>query len=132
MGNFLRLGGATERRMKIHAVKASVFLSALIIVVYHTCNWITSRRTDVGTIYFGWLPLYLPELFPTTVRATGTGISFNTGRVVAAIVVLCTGVLVRSFGGDYARIGLWTGMIYAAGMVIIVFAPRTSSANLKD
>ena len=34
----------------------------------------------VGVIYFGWLPLYLPELFPTRVRATGTGISFNSGR----------------------------------------------------
>ena len=42
----------------------------------------------VGVIYFGWLPLYLPELFPTRVRASGTGISFNSGRAVAAVVVL--------------------------------------------
>lgn len=86
----------------------------------------------VGVIYFGWLPLYLPELFPTRVRATGTGISFNTGRVVAAFVVLGTGVLVRMFGGDYAKIGLWTGMIYAVGMIIILFAPRTDGSNLKS
>ncbi|MDB5339763.1 MAG: naiP, partial [Planctomycetaceae bacterium] len=78
-----------------------------------------------------WLPLYLPELFPTRVRATGTGISFNTGRVVAACVVLGTGVLVRLFGGDYAKIGLWTGMIYGVGMIIILFAPRTDGSNLK-
>ena len=25
----------------------------------------------VATLYFGWLPLYLPELFPIQVRATG-------------------------------------------------------------
>jgi SHS family sialic acid transporter-like MFS transporter len=86
----------------------------------------------IGTVYFGWLPLYLPELFPTHVRATGTGISFNTGRVVAAFVVLCTGVLLRLFGGDYARIGCWTGMIYAAGMVIVLFAPRTDGGSLKE
>ena len=86
----------------------------------------------VGTIYFGWLPLYLPELFPTRVRASGTGISFNTGRALAAAVVLGTGVLVSIFGGDYARNGLWTGMIYAAGMVIILFAPRTDSSSLRD
>ncbi len=85
----------------------------------------------VGTIYFGWLPLYLPELFPTRVRATGTGISFNTGRVVAAFVTLGTGVLLGLVGGDYAKIGLWTGMIYAAGMVIILFAPRTDT-GLKE
>jgi SHS family sialic acid transporter-like MFS transporter len=86
----------------------------------------------VGVIYFGWLPLYLPELFPTRVRATGTGISFNSGRVVAAVVALGTGVLVSAFGGDYAKIGLWTGTIYACGMVIILFAPRTDPATLKD
>ena len=86
----------------------------------------------VGTIYFGWLPLYLPELFPTHVRATGTGISFNTGRTVAAVVALGTGGLMKLFGGDYSRIGLWTGMIYAAGMIVILFAPQTDSASLKD
>jgi MFS family permease len=86
----------------------------------------------VGVLYFGWLPLYLPELFPTHVRASGTGISFNSGRAVAAAVVLGTGVLTKLFGGDYARIGLWTGMIYAAGMIIILFAPRTDADSLRD
>jgi SHS family sialic acid transporter-like MFS transporter len=86
----------------------------------------------VGTTYFGWLPLYLPELFPTRVRAAGTGISFNTGRAVAAVVVLGTGLIVQWFGGNYARIGWWTGMIYAAGMVIILMAPKTSASDLQD
>ena len=86
----------------------------------------------VGVIYFGWLPLYLPELFPTHVRASGTGISFNSGRTIAALVVLGTGILVKQFGGDYARIGLWTGLIYVAGMVVILFAPRTDTESLRD
>ncbi len=86
----------------------------------------------VGVIYFGWLPLYLPELFPTHVRASGTGISFNSGRTVAALVVLGTGLLVKQFGGDYARIGLWTGLIYVVGMVVILFAPRTDADSLRD
>lgn len=94
--------------------------------------WASFAFGLVGVIYFGWLPLYLPELFPTRVRASGTGISFNTGRAVAAIVVLGTGVIVRSFGGDYARIGWWTGMIYAVGMIIILFAPRTDAASLRE
>ena len=29
----------------------------------------------VATLFFGWLPLYLPELFPTRVRATGSGLA---------------------------------------------------------
>lgn len=86
----------------------------------------------IGVIYFGWLPLYLPELFPTRVRATGTGISFNSGRVIAGFVVLATGVIVQVAGGNYAQIGLWTGMIYSLGMIIIVFAPKTDASSLKE
>jgi MFS family permease len=85
----------------------------------------------VGIAYFGWLPLFLPELFPTRVRSTGTGISFNTGRVVAAVVVLSAGFLLGQFGGDYGRVGLATGMIYAAGMLVIWFVPR-SAGKLED
>ena len=94
--------------------------------------WASFTLGLVGTTYFGWLPLYLPELFPTRVRAAGTGISFNTGRAVAAVVVLGTGLIVQWFGGNYARIGWWTGMIYAAGMLIILFAPKTNTTGLQD
>jgi MFS family permease len=77
----------------------------------------------VGVTYFGWLPLFLPELFPTRVRATGAGVSFNTGRIVAGVVVLSAGAMVALLGGSYARIGLWSGTIYVAGMALIWLAP---------
>ena len=32
----------------------------------------------------------------------------------------------------HARIGLWTSMIYAAGMIVILFAPRTDANSLQD
>src|SRR5262249_26240433 len=37
--------------------------------------------------FYGWLPLYLPELFPTRVRAAGQGFCYNAGRSLAAIGV---------------------------------------------
>lgn len=86
----------------------------------------------VGITYFGWLPLFLPELFPTRVRSTGAGISFNTGRIVAALVVLSAGFLLDQFAGDYARVGLWSGMIYAVGMVVIWLVPRGAGGRLED
>lgn len=86
----------------------------------------------VGVTYFGWLPLFLPELFPTRVRSTGAGISFNSGRIVAAAVVLSMGFVVNFFQGDYSRLGFWTGMCYVVGMGIIWFAPRTSDGLLED
>ncbi|MEZ6127826.1 MAG: MFS transporter [Planctomycetaceae bacterium] len=75
----------------------------------------------VGTVYFGWLPLFLPELFPTPVRATGTGVAYNSGRIVSAVLVLATSGLVVA---DYAEIGAMTCWVYAAGMVVIFLVPK--------
>jgi SHS family sialic acid transporter-like MFS transporter len=86
----------------------------------------------IGVTYFGWLPLYLPELFPTRVRSTGTGVSFNTGRVFAAAATLGATGLITLFHGDFARVGLWTGAVYGLGMIIILFSPSTGKKKLED
>ena len=85
----------------------------------------------LSIVYFGWLPLFLPELFPTRVRSTGSGVSFNTGRVVAGGVVLSAGFFLDLLGGEYPRVGFASGLIYAVGMIIIWFAPRRAHA-LED
>jgi MFS family permease len=59
----------------------------------------------VATLFFGWLPLYLPELFPTRVRATGTGIAYNVGRFVTALGVFAAGALMSLFGGSFRKVG---------------------------
>ncbi|MSU44201.1 MAG: MFS transporter [Pedosphaera sp.] len=86
----------------------------------------------VATLFFGWLPLCLPELFPTRMRATGTGISYNFGRFIVAGGVLATGELTRLFGGDYSKAGAIMGLVYALGMIVIWFAPPTLGKKLED
>ncbi len=80
--------------------------------------------------FFGWLPLYLPELFPTRVRATAQGLAYNAGRVLAAVGALQMGALMHQFGGSYARAGAVITLIYVAGLVLIWFAPETKGQNL--
>ena len=79
----------------------------------------------VATLFFGWLPLYLPELFPTHVRATGAGVSMNIGRFATAGGVLAAGGLFTSLGGEYSAIGAACSLIYALGIVVILWAPKT-------
>jgi SHS family sialic acid transporter-like MFS transporter len=86
----------------------------------------------VGVTYFGWLPLYLPELFPTRVRSTGTGVTFNSGRVLAAASVLGAGALMQAFAGDYARVGSFTGLVYVLGMIVVCFAPDTTKDHPEE
>jgi SHS family sialic acid transporter-like MFS transporter len=81
-------------------------------------------------IYFGWLPLFLPELFPTAARSTGTGVGFNFGRILTAGTIALTGVMMVLFEGDYARIGRVTSLVFIIGVVLVWAAPDTSRHGL--
>jgi hypothetical protein len=84
--------------------------------------------------FYGWLPLYLPELFPTRVRATGQGFSYNFGRIIAAGGVLSMGWLMSDqvFHGSYPRAGATISLIYAAGLFAVWLAPETRGKPLPE
>ncbi len=83
--------------------------------------------------FYGWLPLYLPELFPTRVRATGQGFSYNFGRIIAAAGAIGMGVLVQEvFGGSYAAAAATISLIYLVGMSAIWLAPETRGKPLPE
>lgn len=79
--------------------------------------------------FYGWLPLYLPELFPTRIRATGQGIAFNLGRIIAAFGAFQMGALMQAFG-SYPKAGAIITLIYVVGLVLIWFAPETKGKPL--
>jgi MFS family permease len=83
--------------------------------------------------FYGWLPLYLPELFPTRVRATGQGLSYNFGRIFAAGGALASGQLVKDvYHGNYGQMCATVTLIYVAGLLIIFTAPETKGQPLPD
>lgn len=116
-------------------------LAALLLSQY--IFWFTTPTDDgfllwvalwgfCNGIYFGWLPFFLPELFETKVRATGAGVSFNFGRIFTATTIFLTPTLVTVFGGAHAHIGRLTSLIFAVGMVAILFAPDTTKRDMKQ
>jgi MFS family permease len=84
-----------------------------------------------ATAFYGFFPLYLPELFPTKIRATGQGICYNTGRMVAVPFVLLSGELVKWVGG-YQQAAAVITLIYLAGLVFAFFAHETSGQTLAE
>jgi MFS family permease len=84
--------------------------------------------------FYGWLPLYLPELFPTRVRATGQGFGYNFGRIIAAAGALSMGWLMSPsvFDGNYARAGATITLIYVVGLAVIWLAPETLGKPLPE
>ncbi len=78
---------------------------------------------------FSGFPVYLPELFPTRIRATGAGFCFNAGRVLAASGPFITGYLVTQLG-TFARAASAVALIYVLGMLVLVFARETKGRAL--
>ena len=87
--------------------------------------------------FYGFFPLYFPELFPTSVRATGQGFCFNFGRVIAAIGSLQLANLTLLFAGEKVSVLQSSAnaysvlsCVYLIGMVLVWFAPETKGRAL--
>jgi len=130
-------GGRWGRRPVYFAMCLVSLVSCLYMFLVLTTFdwWFLAVITLVGGVtasFYGWLPLYLPELFPTRVRATGQGLSFNFGRILAAIGVLVgTGQLVALLGG-YEKAGAIISLVYVLGLFVIWLAPETKGKPLPE
>jgi MFS transporter, SHS family, sialic acid transporter len=81
--------------------------------------------------FYGWLPLYLPELFPTRVRATGQGFCYNFGRILSAIGVLLT-TFIFSLQGNFAQTSAIVCLVYVVGIGLAWFIPETRGQPLPE
>jgi hypothetical protein len=86
----------------------------------------------MSAAFYGWLPLYLPELFRTQVRATGQGFSFNFGRILAAVGVLQMGNLMLLFDRSVPKACSVMSLIYLLGIGVIWLAPETKGKPLPE
>ena len=145
VGSFLGavVGGRLGRRwtyfgLCLGSLAACAYLFLLQLRVHPAVDvWFFAAVALVGALtasFYGWLPLYLPELFPTRVRATGQGFSYNAGRMIAAAGALGTSFLMSSyvFNGSYDRAGAAMSLVYVVGMVVIWFAPETHGRPLPE
>lgn len=80
---------------------------------------------------FSGFPIYLAELYPTRIRATGQGFCFNFGRLLAATGPLLTGYLVTTFG-SYAQAVALVSLIYLVGIITLFWARETNGKPLPD
>jgi MFS family permease len=92
---------------------------------------------------FGGYAVYLPELLPTRLRATGTSFCYNVGRFIAATGPLLLGYLTTSVyayageGGTYPDrpfryAGLAMCSVFALGLIVLPFLPETKDKPLPE
>ena len=102
---------------------------------------------------FAGFAIYLPELFPTRLRSTGTSFCYNVGRFIAATGPFTLGVLQKALGdravaalpatadavaqadaklGAFREAACWLSSVYLLGLVILPMLPETMGKPLPE
>jgi MFS family permease len=85
---------------------------------------------------FGGYAIYLPELFPTRLRSTGTSFCYNVGRLVAALGPLTLGLLTSRVYAGYDEPMRYAGvtmcLVFLIGLAALPFAPETKGMPLPE
>ncbi len=113
--------------------------AASLVIVPVTC-YLPSTYGQLLVLLpvFGFLTLsmhagfavYFPELFPTHLRATGTGFCFNGGRILAAWMLWFSGWLKTLM--DLRLAVTLLGLVFALGLLIVCFLPETKDQPLPE
>ncbi|HXW30093.1 MAG TPA: MFS transporter [Xanthobacteraceae bacterium] len=80
---------------------------------------------------FTWMPVWLPELFPTRSRGTGIAFVFNAPRFIAFLGPLFAGTLIVQFGG-FGKAAMIFACIYFLGFAATPFLPETRGKPLPE
>jgi MFS family permease len=100
---------------------------------------------------FAGFSIYLPELFPTRLRATGVSFCYNVGRYVAASGPLTLAYLAKNLAdkaavkavATHTDVGLakieafrdaasWMALIFLLGLIVLPFLPETKGQPLPE
>lgn len=78
---------------------------------------------------FGLFTMYLPPLFPTLLRTTGAGFSYNIGRIAAAVGTVTFGLFSRV--GDFRLALLLSGFLLLPAAAVALLMPEPSGPGAE-
>lgn len=113
---------------------ASLLMTPVLFLWTHDLNLLLLAAAVNGFFTLGqysWMPVWLPELFPTRMRATGIAFAFNAPRFIAFLGPLIAGTLIANFGG-FGNAAVSISFIYILGFVATFFLPETRGKPLPE
>jgi MFS family permease len=84
---------------------------------------------------FGVYAIYLPELFPTSLRSTGTSFCYNGGRIIAATAPWTISKITAKLGSDieaFRTAGFAVSFVLLLGIAALPFLPETKDQPLPE
>jgi MFS family permease len=146
LGGFLGVHAFTwlTQRTNRRTAFAAAFLAAMGTTAYTFWNlkqisdifWMIPLMGAAQLSLFGGYAIYLPELFPTRLRSTGTSFCYNASRLVAAAGPFTLGALTsRMFSHEaepmrYAGVAMC--LVFLVGLAALPFAPETKGQPLPE
>jgi MFS family permease len=115
-----------------------IFFAASLVLTFALYKWTTDLHllllvAAVNGFFtlgqYSWMSVWLPELFPTRMRATGMAFTFNSPRFIAFLGPLFAGLLIAQFGG-FSGMAVAFSVIYVLGFVLVPFLPETRGKPL--
>ena len=137
---FTYLTAVTGRRKAF----AFAFVAAMMATAFAFWNlktfsdifWMIPLMGFAQLALFGGYAIYLPELFPTRLRSTGTSFCYNVGRFVAAMGPLALGLLTSRVYADKPEPMRYAGvtmcLVFLVGLAALPFAPETKGKPLPE
>ena len=118
---------------------AAVFL---FLTEYSQIFWMVPVMGFFQLSLFAGYAIYFPELFPTSLRSTGTSFCYNVGRFVAASGPFVQAQLIGFFAGSAAatglagdelrRAGATMCLVFVVGLLALPFLPETRGRALPE
>ena len=76
--------------------------------------------------------IYFPELFPSHLRATGAGVCFNGGRLLAAPILIVSGQMKGRPDLDLRMAVCLLSLLFVFGIALLLFLPETKGKPLPE
>jgi MFS family permease len=124
--------------------KTFLMMHLAALVITPLLCWLPSQLNSYGTLLallpiFGFFTqgihagyaAYFPALFPTRLRATGSGFCFNTGRLLAAPVLIWLSAWMKATLDLRLAITCLSGF-FVLGLVFLSLLPETHGEELPE
>ncbi len=134
-----KLAQVKGRRIAFAVALLLSFLSTVLVFRYlrelDQIYWMLPLMGFGQYSVFGVYAIYLPELFPTSLRSTGTSFCYNFGRLAAATAPFTIGQITRHLGSNiegFRTAGVWVSLVLLLGILVLPFLPETKDKPLPE